>query len=551
MHRLTGLIIALLTLSLAASCIQNDLPYPVDVPVIETITLSTTGAGARPVLLSKTTGTQSDSISVNDISHTVTAIFPEDADLAKVKVGLTFSGELAKTTPYIDGRVFDLRNPLKFSIATWPDQQYNWELVCKQDIEMYFTVKGQIGPSVIDKANHRVLLYVPESADIDNLEVTGFKLGPAEISSYKPALASVSDFSDVVKVEVSSHSRTEQWEIFVEPKAESLEFIPSAWTRKAYFHAEGIEGKESGFRYRKQGENNWIEVPDAAITHQGGVFSALIEELSPLTSYECQAYCGELTADGTFTTEGEEQLPNPGFEVFSNDESSNYKSWFSKAHSLWNRKWWDSGNVASTTVGKEYVICMPDPDTPYEGEACALLYSRYVIVKFAAGNIFSGEFAGLDGTTGGKVNFGRPFTARPEKLSLAIRYTSGKINYIGTAPPGESIKEGDNDRCQIFVALGDWDYRKYGGTPESPVQVNTSDKSTFFDPEGNNVIAYGSFIGDTSIPEWTIVDIPLEYKDMERKPTHIIVSCASSMLGDYFTGSEDSRLWIDDIKLIY
>ncbi|MCF0174591.1 MAG: PCMD domain-containing protein, partial [Bacteroidales bacterium] len=50
---------------------------------------------------------------------------------------------------------------------------------------------------------------------------------------------------------------------------------------------------------------------------------------------------------------------------------------------------------------------------------------------------------------------------------------------------------------------------------------------------------------------WIEVEIPLDYRSVTRRPTHIIVSAASSILGDYFTGSSTSILWLDDLKLEY
>ena len=83
------------------------------------------------------------------------------------------------------------------------------------------------------------------------------------------------------------------------------------------------------------------------------------------------------------------------------------------------------------------------------------------------------------------------------------------------------------------------------------MEVNTTDRSTFFDPQGESVIAYGRYVVGESVEERTKVEIPLEYVSTSRKPTHIIISCASSMLGDYFTGSPNSVLWIDDLRLEY
>ena len=50
---------------------------------------------------------------------------------------------------------------------------------------------------------------------------------------------------------------------------------------------------------------------------------------------------------------------------------------------------------------------------------------------------------------------------------------------------------------------------------------------------------------------WLEYTIPLNYHDMDEKPTHIIISCAASMYGDYFTGCSSSSLWIDAAELIY
>ena len=83
------------------------------------------------------------------------------------------------------------------------------------------------------------------------------------------------------------------------------------------------------------------------------------------------------------------------------------------------------------------------------------------------------------------------------------------------------------------------------------MQVNTTDKKTFFNPNSENVIGYGSYVSDKSTDGWIKVEIPIQYNSVSKKPTHIIVSCASSMLGDYFTGSTSSKLWVDDVKLEY
>lgn len=95
--------------------------------------------------------------------------------------------------------------------------------------------------------------------------------------------------------------------------------------------------------------------------------------------------------------------------------------------------------------------------------------SRYVIIKFAAGNVFSGAFDRTIGASGGVIHMGRPFTLRPRKLTLYLKYKSGIIEEktMGDVPEGDDVKVGDNDRASVWIALGDWDYRKYGGSADS------------------------------------------------------------------------------------
>ena len=53
--------------------------------------------------------------------------------------------------------------------------------------------------------------------------------------------------------------------------------------------------------------------------------------------------------------------------------------------------------------------------------------------------------------------------------------------------------------------------------------------------------------GDT----FTEFTIPLDYVATNRIPTHLMIVCSSSRLGDYFTGSTKSVMWVDDFELLY
>ena len=139
------------------------------------------------------------------------------------------------------------------------------------------------------------------------------------------------------------------------------------------------------------------------------------------------------------------------------------------------------------------------------------------------------------------------------------------MDIVKGMPAGETLTKNDYDRAQIKVALGTWNYKTYGGTKDSPVQVNTTLESTFVDfYTDKSTIANGDVIiyndgyainkGEkvtTNTTEWIEYVIPIDYRNLTTYPTHIIVSCASSMYGDYFTGYSGAKLWIDAVELIY
>ena len=527
---------SLIALVPAASCIRNDIPYPeVDASIVRF----------------EADGTES--VAINADSREVLLTLEETVDPKKVNVlEVSFNDEAVSSSEPLVG-IKDLSSPLAVTLAAYQNE-YAWTIKADQPVERYFSVSGQIGGSVIDAANRRVVVQVPSGIGLTDLSVSSIKLGPEGQTSYSPEVGSLKDFVDPVEITVSYRDVDEVWTLFVEEVEASVSISkPDVWTGVAWLKANGIEGRKNGFRIRKSGESDWREV--SGVTSDGGAFSAAADGLQPLTEYECVAYSGDETSETLrFTTEAAVQLPNSGFETFSNAESSKYLSFYDPSSSdpVLKTKWWGSGNKGSTTVGSSYAITKVDATEKVEGEYSLKMESQYVVIKFAAGNVFSGEYAGNVGVAGGKIWMGRPFTLRPRKLTLWLKYKSGKIQQktLGDFPPDDVVKVGDNDRGIVWVALGTWDFHKYGGTEASPVEVNTTDKSTFFDPAGKDVVAYGRFVTGQDM-EWTKVEIPLEYVSTSVRPTHIIVSCAASMLGDYFTGSPDSILWVDDLRLEY
>lgn len=317
------------------------------------------------------------------------------------------------------------------------------------------------------------------------------------------------------------------------------------------------------FEVRAKDAQSWT--PVTAVRDSEGSFSAEIKGLSPSTTYEYRLVLtslesGEeeiLAAPSDVTTGKAVPVPNGGFETTSNDESSKYKSFYDPSSSdpTLQKQWWGNGNEGATLVGSSSVICYPDASDYKEGTQSVCLQSRWVVVKFAAGNLFSGHFGNLIGTTGGTVYFGRPFTARPTALRFWMKYSGGVINRESGNVPADG-KKGNYDKASIRIALGTWDFKKYGGDADSPVMFDTTNPSTFVDFSTDaSTIAFGEKIvsSDDSNPakDWIQVTIPVEYRSQTTYPTHIIISCAASMYGDYFSGYDNSKLWLDGMELLY
>ena len=307
-----------------------------------------------------------------------------------------------------------------------------------------------------------------------------------------------------------------------------------------------------------------------------GTFSGMITGLTPGTDYSYRLVVkktgaaeeeivdgvSELTSDVAYT------IPNASLDETSNAESSKYVSFYNpSSQTVANQtRWWDSGNKGSTSAGSSYIICASDTSDKVDGTASARLQSIWAVAKFAAGNLFTGSFGNVDGTKGGTVYFGRPFVGRPSKLRFWIKYSTGLVDHT----ENKKITKDDYDIGQVKVALGTWDPDTYGGTDNSPVFINTTDESTFVDFNTDPAtIAYGDLQitgaasaadysannnGTVTTGDWTQwqqVEIDLVYRDLVTMPTHIIISCAASKWGDYFEGSESSKMWVDGFELVY
>jgi len=244
-----ALLLGLCALMLTPGCIRNDIPYP----VVPLEILGIEGEGF--------TCTVRD---IDPVTHTATLQLEETTDIARVTItGITLT-EGAEPSRPLTG-TFDLRSPLYVTLSLYQD--YDWTIRAEQTVERSFRVAQQVGETEFDLKNRIARARVPEGeVDLTDVHVTELKLGPRDITTIDPPKEELTDFTSVRYVEVSYHDVRERWSLYVTPTDVTVQLTGAdAWTSVIWLSGTGLSGTEMGFRYRKAGDETWLEVPDTQI----------------------------------------------------------------------------------------------------------------------------------------------------------------------------------------------------------------------------------------------------------------------------------------------
>ena len=307
-------------------------------------------------------------------------------------------------------------------------------------------------------------------------------------------------------------------------------------------------GTDIKIRYRIAGTDAWTEL-NASKGADGYTYTAQATDFKAGRTYECQLLenGAENGAVRSVNTEAGIQLPNAGFEEWQKSG----KAWYPYASG--GTEFWGTGNPGATSLGDKFNLTTgeADPRPGSSGTTCAKLQTQFPnmagIGKLAAGNIFVGSFGAVSGM-GGTVNMGRPFTFNAKPTGLRVWY---KCNV------------GSGDKGRIFVCL--IRMTKAGATCHV---VNTNDADeTAFSPSDEflytqksdastlegHILGYGDLMIESSVAQWTEVTIPINYREQynSEKPNVLMVTASASYRGDYFEGSTDSNLFLDDVEFIY
>lgn len=438
---------------------------------------------------------------------------------------------------------------VKFVVRTYQD--YVWTVKVHQVLGREIEVENQIGQAVIDPYLCNAIVYVSREQSLKKLKVKKFTLGGTHGAvTPDPTTYETYDFYNLRRFIVrTGWGKIEQWSVLVCHTDEVVETTAKILPRNLNATVSGTKpnGVTPKIEYRDASTTEWRTLPATEVKTTATTYTATIGGLRPSTKYVCRVTAGDVQLEQQeFATVSLQQLPNASFDDWSTDASNSklYCPWSAGATSFW-----DTGNRGATTVGNSNSV--PTEDTSTGSGRAAFLESKWIVIKFAAGNIFTGTYLKTDGTNG-VLGFGRPFTAFPSKLSFDYKYVSKPIDKFD-----ESLAhlKGKPDSCSVYIALWhveDNEYEEFQGE-KYPLIIRTKPgkDQNLFSPDDPRVIAYGQFTKGSTVSNWTSETITLDYKNTELAPTHILVVASSSKYGDFFTGGVGSTLVVDNMKLIY
>ena len=246
-----------------------------------------------------------------------------------------------------------------------------------------------------------------------------------------------------------------------------------------------------------------------------------------------------------FSTPTGNQIPNGDLEDWCKDGDGVIIPWASSSN-----PYWCTGNYGTAVLSKNITQSSTDVRPGSKGSKSMYMDSEYIVVKFAAGNGYVGSWGGMNGTNA-KVYFGQPFeyNAKPKAVRFWAKWNCGTIDKVDKGVG----KKGDPDLCKIFCCM----------TTNTHLVDSSNGKGTTFNPSDEdiksgdaryNIVLYSAYMATTeSQTEWKLVEIPFTFygTDPNQVPTHIILTFTCSGYGDFFDGSTDSWMYIDDIELVY
>ena len=541
-----------LTASILTSCaIENDIPYPIIEASIEsmtvegqrgadqnTFTAATINKSARTVTLYVNDGVDLSRLQILSLKTTTGAeLVVDDPNVCEDYSKFPTSGFASlDSIPLSSNTHVNFSQPVTFTLRTYQD--YQWKVTVNQIIQRDIEIDGMTD-YVIDTTTRTVIIYVDPETDRTNLNVKKLNLG-GEYGRVSPDPTLQKDYSkpSTFNVSCSWEEYSYEWTVYVYPdsgESSSSSTEAFAMTTRATVNGKIQSGKTPVVEYRKESETSWITVPSANVNVSSNTFSATLTGLSASTTYKYRINVdGSIGSEQSFTTATATPLENGSFDEWSSEAAANGTLWQPWSTS----SFWDTGNRGATTIADSNSV--PTSETCNGSGKAASLETKWVVMKLASGNIFTGSYVRTDGTNG-VLSFGREFKSFPSKLRINYKYTSATIDKIGE--DALEYLKGRPDSCHIYIALTDWN---------QPLEIRTRpSERQLFDKNDSHVIAYAEYISGNSDSQYQQKDLVLNYRYTNRTPKYILIVASASKYGDYFTGGVGSKLLVDNFELIY
>ena len=295
----------------------------------------------------------------------------------------------------------------------------------------------------------------------------------------------------------------------------------------------------------RNGEGEWQHSeasPAGENTYEG-----VISGLSAGHNYEYNLIVNGKTVGTSlnFTTETGVQIPNGDLEDWCKDGDGVIIPYHTS-----NNPYWCTGNYGTAVLSKNITQSSSDVRPGSTGTKSMYMDSEYIVVKFAAGNGYIGSWGRMDGTNA-TVYFGQPFSynAKPKAIRFWAKWNCGTIDKVS----GKVGQKGDPDLCKIFCCLTT-DIHMVDSSDGKGTTFNPSDEDIKSGDTRYNKVLYSAYMATTeSQTEWKQIEIPFTFygTDPNQVPTHIILTFTCSGYGDFFDGSTDSWLYVDDIEFVY
>lgn len=304
----------------------------------------------------------------------------------------------------------------------------------------------------------------------------------------------------------------------------------------------------------KQADNTYIATAAPTWVSSTNTAGKTIKTVNPATGiFAGNTYDYQLVVNGTIVDMKKQFTTVVGDKI----ENGDMYNWTTGPYAIPNASgssFWGNGNnknseTLCTRTEEKFGKALP---------AAKLANTTALDLVLAAGNLFTGSFV-LDVTLG-TATFGQKYTynARPTALKVKYHATVGNVTHARTNPG--NLKKGNPDKARIFVAIVDWSAQHnvesnglYGGKTKGA-----------WDPEsGTDAVSEGKILGygslwitqSTTAAELQDALLDIHWYDTAAPAPKgnytIVISCAASAYGDFFTGCNTNVMYVDDFEWVY